>query len=273
MNEVSATVAGENQNRETELYCRYVFSGRAQSGNAVEGIVTTVADTASNVVGWVGGLFGRDWNFYQKNQLEHGVLAYTIVDVVMGPGNTIEIKASASSRLFAQFDSNLDVGSFYRGDQFVCPSKIYANHDGQSNNGFTRLTLFTNNSSAWYNLINWGTTYHFDLHRNRGPLERPIDRELVNMSDLSCEGILGPFKRDLEGILRIMRIAAPILVVFLGTYDYIHATLSKDAEQLKKSNGKLTKRLFLIALLFFLPTLISLVLGIIDSSYASCGFH
>jgi len=88
--------------------------------------------------------------------------------------------------------------------------------------------------------------------------------------DVRCEGMLGPLKQDLEGILMIIRIVAPLIVLALGTYDYITSIVSKDAELLKKANSKLVKRLTLMALLFFLPSLLNILLGWVDVTYQTC---
>ena len=56
----------------------------------------------------------------------------------------------------------------------------------------------------------------------------------------------------------------------LTVYEYAMAIFSKDAEGLKKCNSRLTTRLILIAILVFLPTLINLLLGLLDPSYETC---
>ena len=87
----------------------------------------------------------------------------------------------------------------------------------------------------------------------------------------TCGGLLGSFADDLEDILKAMRIIAPILVLALSTYEYITVVLSKDADSLKKANSKLIKRLVLMLLLFFLPTIINLFIHLmLGSDYSTC---
>lgn len=85
-----------------------------------------------------------------------------------------------------------------------------------------------------------------------------------------CDSALGSFKEDLENIMKIIRIIGPILVIILSLWDYLSAIFMKDDDQLKKANGKLTKRLILAALLFLMPTLINLLLSMLNDSYISC---
>ena len=82
--------------------------------------------------------------------------------------------------------------------------------------------------------------------------------------------MLGTFKVDLENILKIMRILGPILVVVFSLVDYLSAIVQKDDDSVKKANSKLVKRLVLVVLLFFLPIILDIILGIVDTSYTTC---
>jgi len=96
------------------------------------------------------------------------------------------------------------------------------------------------------------------------PNQGGLGAETENIGAATCDGVLGRFGDDLRGVLRIIRIVAPLMVIGFGTFDYLTAIFSKDAEALKKSNEKLVKRLVLVAILFFLPTILNLLLGVID---------
>ena len=85
-----------------------------------------------------------------------------------------------------------------------------------------------------------------------------------------CSGVLAGLKPDLDNIFKAMKIIGPIIVFALTVYEYAMAIFSKDAEGLKKCNSRLTTRLILIAILVFLPTLINLLLGLLDPSYETC---
>lgn len=86
-----------------------------------------------------------------------------------------------------------------------------------------------------------------------------------------CEGLLGPnLKKDLQSVLKIIRILGPILVVFLTSFEFITAVTSKDEDAIKKCSKKLVTRLILVVVLFFLPVLLDLLLSFLDSKYTTC---
>lgn len=101
--------------------------------------------------------------------------------------------------------------------------------------------------------------------------EEPAEIEIVPGGETNdCSGVLAGLKPDLDNIFKAMKIIGPIIVFALTVYEYAMAIFSKDAEGLKKCNSRLTTRLILIALLVFLPTLINLLLGLLDPSYETC---
>lgn len=86
----------------------------------------------------------------------------------------------------------------------------------------------------------------------------------------NCAGVLAGLKPDLDNIFKAIKIVGPILVFIYTVYEYSMAIFSKDAEGLKKCNNRFISRLILVAILFFLPTLINILLGLLDPSYKSC---
>lgn len=60
----------------------------------------------------------------------------------------------------------------------------------------------------------------------------------------------------------IIRIAVPILLLVFGTIDMAGAVFSGDAEASKKSASKFGKRAIAAVLVFFVPMLVNLLLGI-----------
>ena len=252
---------------EMETFCRYKIAG-AHAGNAIMGAGTWLLNGISDLTNFLCDVtIDVNCNFYNKDQLSAGKLGNTIVDVVDKNGRAV-IKATQSSKLYATFQDNITNEHFYRNGTFYCPSQIYAGFEGKDSKDYFIISIKTTDSSAWYNIFNWDITYTFK--KIQGPSVRQVNPNDINISDVSCTGILGSFKYDLEGALKIMRFIAPIFVIVLGTYDYMGAIFSKDADLLKKANSRLTKRLILIVVLFFLPIILDIVLGIIDSSYVSC---
>lgn len=91
------------------------------------------------------------------------------------------------------------------------------------------------------------------------------------IQDEVCTGLLGEtLKKDLEGILRIIQIVAPLAVVLLTTTELLGAVISKDDDALTKGLSRMTTRIALVAVLFFLPIILNYLLKIVDSKYSTC---
>lgn len=81
--------------------------------------------------------------------------------------------------------------------------------------------------------------------------------------------------KDLMGVLNIMQIAGPLLVVGFTVYELIKNSAEGDAAgALKKTSGRLVKRLIFCVLLFAVPILVNVllqVMGIIDENGCKFG--
>ena len=58
-------------------------------------------------------------------------------------------------------------------------------------------------------------------------------------SNDTCESMLGDFYKDLESIMGIIRIAGPLIVIFLTSMEYIVAITGKEDDAIKKVTNKL----------------------------------
>ena len=91
----------------------------------------------------------------------------------------------------------------------------------------------------------------------------------VTNSEVNCSS-LGMLRKDLQGIFKIFKIVAPILVIVLSIYDFIKAITGKVDGEMKKVFMKLLKRLAFALILFFLPNILDFFLGLVDSGYSTC---
>lgn len=92
-----------------------------------------------------------------------------------------------------------------------------------------------------------------------------------NVGEEVCTSLLGEnLTKDLESIMGIIRFVGPLLVIFLSSMEYIAAITSKDDDAIKKCTNKLFSRLVLIVILFLLPSLLNLLLSILDQKYTTC---
>ena len=73
-------------------------------------------------------------------------------------------------------------------------------------------------------------------------------------------------------ILNFIKILGPILVVLLSGVDFLIVIFKSDDEAMGKAQKKLAKRLVLAGLLFFIPLLVQVILGVFGiTSNSTCG--
>jgi len=249
---------------ESEVFCRYLF-GTYESSNALHGTWTGFWDKVSDVIESIGGLTDTDLGFYDKNKMGHGYLSNTLVDIIDNQGSII-VKQTESSSLYADFGDKINHGDFYENKEFFCQKEIYGKKPIQDKKtGRYVITLYSDKKSFHNEVI-----YIYNLFQ--GPTTRKAAAGTIEIRDISCLDILGGFYHDLYGILKIIRIVAPLLVIIYSTYDFVGAIFSKDVELLKKATERLRLRLILIAILFFLPIFLDIILGIIVDTSTTCEF-
>lgn len=94
----------------------------------------------------------------------------------------------------------------------------------------------------------------------------------------SCDTIFGDFDDPntlggmIQTIFNMIKIVAPILVIVLGAFDFGKAVIASDQDALKKAQSSFMKRLIAAIALFFLPTLINMLLKMINAGIdPTCG--
>lgn len=91
----------------------------------------------------------------------------------------------------------------------------------------------------------------------------------ITSAEVNCDS-LGLLRKDLQGIFKVFKIVAPILVIVFSTYDFIKALAGKVEGEMKKAFTKFLKRLLFAVILFFLPSILDWFLGLIDNGYTTC---
>lgn len=94
--------------------------------------------------------------------------------------------------------------------------------------------------------------------------------EYGTADDLECEDIFGD-KNDETSLMYVInkvfnwiRIAVPILLIVLGIADFSKVVANQDPDALKKATSKFSKRCVVAIIIFFLPSVIMLILKWID---------
>lgn len=138
---------------------------------------------------------------------------------------------------------------------------------------FIITSLFLSPKTVMASDINFSTNNNIIL-LNDDNIDQGNIHYLANGDDDKgqvCQGLLGKtLKQDITSILNVIKIIAPLLVVIFTIYELISAVASKEDDALAKAISRLTTRIILVAVLFFLPILLDLLLGFIDSKYSTC---
>ena len=82
------------------------------------------------------------------------------------------------------------------------------------------------------------------------------------MADVDgCAGI-GPVVQFIKnGVFPVIQIGIPILLILMGTIDLGKAVMSNDDKEIKGATGKLIKRAIAAVAVFFVTTIVSVVMG------------
>ena len=90
-------------------------------------------------------------------------------------------------------------------------------------------------------------------------------------SDIDCPGLLGDAViKDIGKILKWIKIAAPILVIILGSLDFAKAAISDDQKALSKAGSTFIKRMIAAVALFFAPSIIMYIIEHVDALAGGC---
>ncbi len=82
----------------------------------------------------------------------------------------------------------------------------------------------------------------------------------------NCNGI-GPIVAFVKnGIFPIIQIGIPIILIVMGSIDLGKAVLSSDDKEIKAATGKLIKRAIAAVAVFFVSTIVSLLMGMFGTS-------
>lgn len=82
----------------------------------------------------------------------------------------------------------------------------------------------------------------------------------------ACEAIMPFLSIVRKAIIPIIQIGIPILLIVLGTVDLGKAVISSDDKEIKAATGRLVKRIAYAAVIFFMVTIVTLVMNIIAQS-------
>lgn len=80
-----------------------------------------------------------------------------------------------------------------------------------------------------------------------------------------CYG-LQPIISLIKALLNILQIVVPILLIVWGSLDLGKAVMANDDKEIKGATSKLIKRAVAAVIVFFIPWLVELIMGIVASN-------
>ena len=93
----------------------------------------------------------------------------------------------------------------------------------------------------------------------------------------SCGGLLPIVRVIKKGLFPLVQLGIPILLIILGTIDLGKAVIASDEKEVKAAQTRLIKRFIYAALVFFVTTLVSVLMNMVaqggegnTTSWESC---
>lgn len=94
--------------------------------------------------------------------------------------------------------------------------------------------------------------------------------DLINVLEISdevmraiCTGDGATIMNTVNKILTLIQIAVPILLVVFGSIDLAKAVMAGKEDEIKKSQNTFVKRLIAAVIVFFIPLVVNVVLGLV----------
>lgn len=81
-----------------------------------------------------------------------------------------------------------------------------------------------------------------------------------------CNGLLPIVQFIRNGVFPIIQIGIPILLIIMGSIDLGKAVMSSDDKEIKGATSKLIKRVIMAVAIFFVVTIVTLVMNLFSSS-------
>lgn len=91
--------------------------------------------------------------------------------------------------------------------------------------------------------------------------------DFVQLLD-SCQG-LGPVVRVVKAVISLIQFGIPIVLILMGTIDLGKAVISSDEKEVKKAQSTLIKRCIYAVAVFFIVTLVTLIMNIVANNVDS----
>ncbi|MBE6153574.1 MAG: hypothetical protein E7166_05060 [Firmicutes bacterium] len=86
-----------------------------------------------------------------------------------------------------------------------------------------------------------------------------------------CDGDMLVIMGVVKSVLTIIQIAVPILLIIMGSLDLMKAVMAGKEDEIKKAQGTFVKRAIAAVIVFFIPLIVSLVIGLLPAGKTNHG--
>ncbi len=159
-----------------------------------------------------------------------------------------------------------------------CPNEIYYIETTQRvarNKGAVKTTSYSISTEkpSEESIVN-GTTTTTKSSTTYKLNQCTDDNEVITKPEKKgCELIPSKIMEYINDAMSIIRIAVPALLVGLIIFDFASALFASSEEKMKKAQGKVIKRIIIAIVIFFVPTLINLVLNIVNDVWSNANYE
>lgn len=88
---------------------------------------------------------------------------------------------------------------------------------------------------------------------------------VVGKADKNCGGLKPVVQLIKKGVIPIVQIGIPIILIVLGTVDLGKAVIASDEKAVKSAQSMLIKRAIYAVAIFFITTIVTLLMSIVAS--------
>lgn len=85
------------------------------------------------------------------------------------------------------------------------------------------------------------------------------------MNSADCGGLLPVVRVIRKGVFPLVQLGIPIVLIILGTIDLGKAVIVSDEKDVKAAQSRLIKRFIYAALVFFVVTLVTVLMNIVSA--------
>lgn len=116
----------------------------------------------------------------------------------------------------------------------------------------------------------WDTEYEYYCSVSKNTTTDP-DNPVIN-NDNDCKSLLGvSLVEEINSYLLYIKIAVPILIIVLGSIDFVKAFIASDEDKMKKAQKHFIMRLIIGMVIFFIPAILNALLNIANQVWGIFG--